>query len=365
MRVDFERKVYCLLGLPFDAVDMASVVRQIWRAAREHQQLFLSTPNVNFLIGCQTDIGFRDSVIHSDLSIPDGMPLVWIARVLGIPMGERIAGSSVLEALRGSTIERISVFFFGGPDGVAEAACQQLNTKSSGLTCVGFVSPGFGSIEDMSSDATIARINATHPDFLVVSLGAKKGQEWIERNRSRLSAPVISHLGAAVNFIAGTVSRAPVWMQNCGLEWLWRIKEEPTLWRRYFGEGLALIKLLATRVLPYFWYLKRHKVDEALLATSSLNIKEEGQSYIIRLRGTWMQSNMAPLRHCFAEAARSGKDVTLDMGEVTYVDSAFVGLVMLLQGHQSQLGRRLWIAHPQDSVRRVITYCCAEYLCDM
>lgn len=215
----------------------------------------------------------------------------------------------------------------------------------------------------MSGDATIRRINASNADFLVVALGARKGQAWIQHNRARISVPVISHLGAVLNFVAGIVKRAPSWMQSSGFEWLWRIKEEPGLWRRYFSDGLAFIRLLATRVIPYAWYLRRNEPDPDELATACVETTEKGQYTIVRLRGAWAQQNIGPLRDCFSKVVLARKDVRLDMGGVTYVDSAFVGLVMLLRGHQEQQGRRLLMVELQEPVRRVIKYSCADYLC--
>ena len=136
------------------------------------------------------------------------------------------------------------------------------------------------------------------------------------------------------------------------------------LWRRYFREGLALLILLATRVLPYAWYLRRHRAHADRLATASVEAKKDEQHYVVRLRGTWTQRNIVPLRDCFSKAILAGNDVRLEMEEVKYVDSAFVGLIMLLQSHQTQHGRKLRIVSPQEPVRRVIKYCCAEYLCD-
>ena len=247
MRTDFERNVHCLLGLPFDAVGMPDAVRLVRAAADSRRPYFVSTPNVNFLIGCLGDRPFRHSVLNSDLSIADGMPLIWVARLLGVPLRERVAGSDLFMNLGVGAPRPLRVYFFGGMEGVAAAASRALNASGSGLLCADFDTPGFGSVEQMSSPAQIARINESGADFLVVSLGAKKGQAWIERNRSLISVPVVSHLGAVLNFVAGTVSRAPVWMQRTGLEWLWRIKEEPALWRRYFFEGLTLCRLLVTR----------------------------------------------------------------------------------------------------------------------
>ena len=357
---DFGRDVHCLLGLPIDAVDLAGAERRIRAAAAARSPCFMSTPNVNFLIASRSDEAFRSSIIHSDLSVADGMPLVWLAKLVGIPLRERVAGASLFDALREERGKPLSVYFFGGPAGLAEAAGRRLALEAKGLICAGYESPGFGSIEEMSSEETIRRINAANADLLLVSLGARKGQAWIERNRSRLSVPVVSHLGAVLHFAAGTVMRAPPWMQKTGLEWLWRIKEQPALWRRYFHDAVALATLLVTRVLPYVWHLRTH--ERRPLAEARMEAREEGEVYCVVLHGAWTRANSAVLRWCFSQAVQAGKDVRLDMTAVSHVDSAFVGLVMLVQGYLQQHGRRLAILSMPRAVQRVMEYCCAEFL---
>lgn len=240
-----------LLGLPVHAVTLDQAVQYIKACALANQRCFFSTPNLNFLIAAQSNEAFRRSVQLSDLSLADGMPLVWLSKILGLPIAERVAGSDVFEALRKAAGPPLRVYFYGGPPGAASRAMEAINAdQDGGLVCVGAQSPGFGSVEELSAPDTIAAINLSGAQFLVVSLGAVKGQAWILHNLGHLEVPVVSHLGAVVNFVAGEVSRAPVFMQKAGLEWLWRIKEEPTLWRRYAGDGIALFKLLVTKVLP-------------------------------------------------------------------------------------------------------------------
>jgi N-acetylglucosaminyldiphosphoundecaprenol N-acetyl-beta-D-mannosaminyltransferase len=357
---DFNRDVHCLLGMPLDAVDLAGAEARIRMAAERDSRWFLSTPNVNFLVNSRKDESFRRSLVNSDLSVADGMPLVWLARLLGIPLRERVAGSSLFEKLRDRAGAPLSVYFFGGPAGAAEAAWRALERVPGGLRCVGYASPGYGSVEQLSREDLIAHINAAKPDLLVVSLGAAKGQAWIERNRARLAVPVVSHLGAVLQFAAGTVKRAPAWMQRLGLEWLWRTKEQPALLRRYAGDGLALLKLFATRALPYAWYRRRGKPA----GVARMEVRDEAQSTVLRLRGPWSGSDLPRLRRAFHHAARAGKHVRLELGEVTHIDSAFVGLTMLLEGHQRRLGRQFRIAAAAEPVRRVFDYCCAEYLYD-
>lgn len=360
---DFERDVHCLLGLPIDAVNMDQAVEMVRRAIRLKKPCFLSTPNLNFLIACQADAEFRRSVIDSDLSVADGMPLVWMARLLGIPLPQRVPGSGLLERLRrerGS--EPVKVYFFGGPGGVAEAACRTLAGEESGLACAGFDSPGYGSVVDMSGQETIDRINRSGADFLVVAVGARKGQTWIQHNRARLTVPVVSPLGAVVNFVAGTVARAPRWMQDAGLEWLWRIRQEPVLWRRYWHDGRVLARLLATRVLPYAWFLWRRRPGPEALAAAAVDIRSDDEHLRLRLHGAWARGNLPLFRSCLTPDFLAGKDLHLDMEDVTYVDSAFVGLLMLLHGYLLRQRRRLAITPVSPPVERIFRYGCADFL---
>lgn len=362
--VDFDRAVYCLLGLPFDAVNMKHVIHIVRSAASQRAACFISTPNLNFLIACLADRQFRQSVINSDLSIADGMPLVWIARVLGIPILERIPGAGLFEALRSDAAHPLSVYFFGGPDGVAETACRRLNSESSGVHCTGFASPGFGSVADMSSDATIDAINASKADFLLVSLGAKKGQAWIEHNRGQISVPVISHLGAVVNFVAGRLKRAPSRLQRSGLEWLWRIKEEPGLWRRYFSDGLSLLHLLVTRVIPHCLFIRSHAPTRNELDAAVISVRLLTGATLITLSGAWTRENLGPLRQCFSQVAIAGRDVQIDLQQATYIDAAFLGLLMLLHGHQQQQGHALLCLPLNPQLRRIFELACCEFLLD-
>ena len=358
----FERDVHCLLGLPFDAMDMAGTVSRIRDAAVRREPCFFSTPNLNFVVTSLSDEAFRDSIIGSDLSIADGMPIVWIARLLGVPITERVAGSGVFERLRSENRGPISVYFFGGPEGVAEAACNKLNSSTSGLVCVGYECPGFGSAEEMSSEETIARINASGADFIAVSLGARKGQAWIARNRSRLSAPVIGHLGAVLNFVAGTIRRAPTWVQRWGFEWLWRIKEERRLWSRYLVDGVVFLRLLVLRVIPHLWLIRQHVTAPSDLVVGNVERYDSDAGISISIRGAWASRNLKPLRECFSRASRDGKDIRLEMRHVTFVDSAFVGLLMLLYVELKRRGRRFSIGTIEENVRRVFHYSCAEFL---
>lgn len=359
---DFNRDVYCLLGLPFDALTLEQAEAALLDAARAGRRNFFSTPNLNFLITAMGDATFRNSVLHSDLSLVDGMPIVWMARALRIPLRHRVAGSTVFERLRRQSGTPLRVYFFGGPDGVARRAGEVLNAEGGAMTCVGAHAPGFGSIEDMSSPALIADINHARPDFVLVALGAKRGQAWIERNLAALQAPLISHLGAVVNFVAGTVAQSPAWISSLGLEWLWRIKEEPALWRRYWNDGTALLSLLLRQVLPGALAARRAADAHARASAPAVDLRSDGGMRRLTLSGDWHAGNLAPLRLAFSAATATRGDITLDLSAVNSLDSSALALLMLLYGHQSKTGQAYAADGASDALRRALALHCAQYL---
>jgi N-acetylglucosaminyldiphosphoundecaprenol N-acetyl-beta-D-mannosaminyltransferase len=351
VETDFTRRVYCVLGLPFDAVDTAQTVQLLLARAGKGERCFFSTPNLNFLITSLQDAAFRDSVMRSSLSLADGMPVVWLARLLGLPFTARVAGATVFEQLRAQRARPLKVFFFGGPDGVAQQAADVLNADPDGMRCVGAYSPGFGTLADMSTPAIIARINASHADLLVVALGAKRGQAWIEHNLDALNTPLVSHLGAVVNFVAGTVGRAPAGVGRLGLEWLWRIKEEPALWRRYWHDGIALLRLLTTRALPGALAARRARFAKA---APVLIERDDDRHYALTLGGSWHDAVLAGLRAALARTTAQRRQIRLELLADCSLDSAALGLLLLLYGHQSKIGAALTVQAQGAALRRAM-----------
>ncbi|HZE91089.1 MAG TPA: WecB/TagA/CpsF family glycosyltransferase [Rhizobacter sp.] len=360
MPPDFGRDVHCVLGLPFDTLTESQAEEALRRAARQRRRCFLSTPNLDFAVHCLTDTAFRESVLQSDMSVADGWPIVMVARLLGVPLSGRVAGSTLFERLGGAEGQPMTVYFFGGPDGSAELACHRVNSSAGPMTCVGFDAPGFGSVEAMSDADRLQRINASRADFLVVALGAKKGQAWIQHNLARIDTPLVSHLGAVVNFAAGRLRRAPRWVQQLGLEWLWRIREEPALWRRYANDGRVLLQLLATRVLPLAWELRWHAPRKG--APARVSVERAGSASVLRLGGAWTAQNLAPLREQLRNVAEGAESVALDLSELVFVDSAVIGLLALLYGWQKQTSLGWKVVAASHAVRRVIHLACAGYL---
>lgn len=351
------REVYCILGVPIDVVSMADILRAIDSAALSATPYLISTPNLNFLISSRSNVEFRESLLASNLCPADGMPIVWVARLLRLPIRQRIAGSDIFQALktRQQAEKPVTVFFFGGAEGVASAAANVLNEKGSNLICVGYLNPGFGSVETLSGAQYIHAINNSNADFLVVALGAVNGQAWLTRNHDRIQIPIRSHLGATINFVAGAVKRAPAIMRMLGFEWLWRIKEEPHLWRRYWNDGRTFLSLLFTRVLPLMLIDRaaRARADRANALAVTTDKREE--AIHVRLSGyataDFVSLAMSHFRNVLAEEPTV---VALDLSETEYIDARFLGLLMMLRQQLMRSGARLRVTKVSKAVNRQI-----------
>jgi N-acetylglucosaminyldiphosphoundecaprenol N-acetyl-beta-D-mannosaminyltransferase len=351
------RSVYCVLGMPIDSINMATVVQRIEAAAANRRVLLISTPNLNFLVSSLSDPEFRESVLDSDLCPPDGAPIVWIARLLGLPIKERVAGSDLLDRLRAHGTRRLTVFLFGGAKGVATAAAGRLNAQRGGLHCVGTMDPGFCEVSEMSHDHIIDAVNSSGADFLVLSLGAKKGQLWLQRNHGRLTIPIRAHLGAALNFQAGIVKRAPAKVRAWGLEWLWRIKEERYLWKRYWDDGFVLLRLLLTRVLPLAvitrWQRLRGKYQPQDLLIEK---KHDGQSITISLCGVASETHIPKATTCFQEALTSKQNITIDLSNARLIDARFLGLLLMLRKELRSRGTKLIFTGVSHAIERIFRF---------
>lgn len=352
---DLSREVYCILGVPIDAIEMPDALRRIEAAAATAEPFVLSTPNLNFLVNSQTDAEFRQTLLMSDLCPPDGAPIIWIARLLGIPITKRTAGSDIFDALkdRPRSGRELKVFLFGATEQTAAIAARKLNDNSRGLRCVGWTCPGFGSLDELSQDRFINQINASGADLLVVALGARKGQLWLQRNGPRLTIPVRTHLGAVINFQAGTVRRAPHVLRKLGLEWLWRIKEEPYLWRRYWHDGGVLLRLLVTRLLPLAISARRLQRRASNEGHDLVVVPVHGDPALtLRLVGCATARDVANASSFFRDALIIQKQIVVDFAETKAADARFFGLLLMLKKQLTGRGLELQLAGVSIAMER-------------
>lgn len=352
------REVYGLLGLPVDAIDFKTLIAAVDAAVARREPFLISTPNVNFLIKSHRNAAFRASILQSDLCLIDGMPLIWIARFLRVPIRERLAGSDLFGRLKARADRPLRVFLFGGTGDLAMRVGEQLNREPCGLSCVGAINPGFGSVEDLSSSAIVDAINRSGADLLAVFLNAEKAQAWLLHNHDRLTVPIRAQFGATINFEAGTVKRAPRLLRSTGFEWLWRIKEEPYLWRRYWSDGCSLLSLFITSVLP-------------LAVTAALSSKQEGLSIQFRdgdmevtisLVGSAADANVEKCLPHIDRALVANKNVRLDLSRTSYVDGRFFGTLIALSRELSSRDRSLNVSGTSPRLEKLFRLNRFEFL---
>jgi len=349
------RNVFGILGIPLDALDLVALVERIDGAVATRRRFLLSTPNVNFLMMSQVDQEFRDSLLLSDSCAVDGMPMVWIARLMGAPMPLRLSGSDIFDALRSrQRLQKLKVFLFGGAEGLAEKVSKSINAEEVGMACVGALNPGFGSLSELSTSPIINNINASEADFLAVFLSARKAQGFLVHNHERLDVPVRAQLGATINLQAGAVRRAPKIVQRMGLEWLWRVKEEPYLWRRYFSDGQGLLYLVLTSVLPLAAYrlfrsIRQKDRREGLV----VQLSQTPDAIQVRLIGAATATHVGTAITGFRRALREQKNIVVDLSQMSMIDARFFGLLLMLRKQLLDQGSKLSFVAATRGVMRL------------
>jgi N-acetylglucosaminyldiphosphoundecaprenol N-acetyl-beta-D-mannosaminyltransferase len=233
-----------VLGVRVSALTPESAVAEVHRYVAASRPTYVCVSGVHGVIESLADDDLRS--IHNDAGLvtPDGMPLVWVGRLLGIRGIERVYGPDLmLNVCRHGLAHGYRHYFYGGGPGVAEQLARGLQSRFKGLCVAGTYSPPFGSIPRALDDRIVDAINDAGADIVWIGLSTPKQERWMASHRTRLTAPVLAGVGAAFDFNAGLKKQAPPWMQRRGLEWLFRLITEPRrLWRRYL------------RVNPLFLY---------------------------------------------------------------------------------------------------------------
>jgi N-acetylglucosaminyldiphosphoundecaprenol N-acetyl-beta-D-mannosaminyltransferase len=215
--------------LPMDVVNLAGAVDAIEKMITTRTGGNVFTPNVDHICVAEENERFRRVYANVSLSLVDGAPVVWASRRLGRPLPERVAGSDLLMPLLERAAARgYRVYLLGGLPGAAELAAKRLVEKLPALQIVGAEGPRINPDDrGPERDALVARVAGARPDIVLVGLGAPKQEFWITANFDALRPAVLLAIGAGIDFEAGLLKRAPAWMSRAGLEWLYRLSQDP------------------------------------------------------------------------------------------------------------------------------------------
>ena len=237
---------FLLGGVPVDRVTAAEALDRIEALVAAGRGGAVFTPNVDHVVLASRDPELARAYGAVDVSLADGMPVVWASRLLGTPLPEKVSGSDLVLPLAERAAQRgWRTYLLGGAPGVAEEAARRLQARFPGLVLAGTDAPRVTLEADAEGDHALARLAAARPQLVLVALGAPKQEVWIHRHRAALGPAVAVGVGAALDFVAGRVRRAPRWVSRAGLEWLWRLGREPRrLWRRYLVQDPAFAAIL-------------------------------------------------------------------------------------------------------------------------
>lgn len=218
------------MGVPVDNVTEEEALAKIEAFIENGRPHQVVTVNPEFIVAARNDTNFFQVLKGADLSLPDGVGLLWATRFLGKPLCERVAGVDTVRRIASLAAERrYRLFLLGAEEGVAEATAMRLEGENPGLKVAGTYA---GSPDPKEEEAIVEMIRAARPHVLLVAYGAPQQDLWVHRNLRRLGVPVAMGVGGAFDFISGKAKRAPGWMQRLGLEWLYRLLHEPWRWRR-------------------------------------------------------------------------------------------------------------------------------------
>lgn len=249
-RVSTELPVVELGGLRLHALTERACVSHIIAELQQGKGGWVVTPNLDHLRRFQRDLDFQGLVAQATLVTADGMPLIWMSRVQGTPLPERVAGSSLIDTLsQAAAKEGKSIFLMGGDPGTAEEAGAILCRRYPGLRLAGTSCPRVGPVLDEATrQSLVTELTAARPDIVFVGLGSPKQERLIAGLRDCLPAAWWLGVGVSFSFVCNRVRRAPLWMQKLGLEWVHRLWQEPgRLARRYLVDGLPFAAIMFAR----------------------------------------------------------------------------------------------------------------------
>lgn len=342
------RPEIAILGIVFDHVTLDEATQRMESMIRSRRPHHVVTANVDFLIQARDDADLRRILLDADLVLCDGTPLVWASRVLGNPLPERVAGADLVPKLIETAARRgYRLFFLGGSEEASEQAIANIKNKFPEITIAGYYSPPFCPLEKMDNEEISRRIREARPDILFVSFGCPKAEKWIAQNHQELGVPVTIGVGATIDFLAGRMKRAPRWMQRSGLEWVFRLCQEPRRLvgrygkdLKYFGWDFAKQCLLSRSMTPFSPTTNRcimslHRDWQYLRAPERLDLQAITQSELI-----------------YEELGRL--DCILDVSLIRLIDSSGVAFLIRLQRRLRDTGRRLMMLSPNERVERTL-----------
>lgn len=377
------RKLLVVLGVPVDNLTMEEalvhcdeLIAAGRATGRTHQ---IATVNADFVVNSLHDPELRRILQEADMSTADGMPLVWGSRLLGGSLPGRVTGADLVPALAERAAKKgYSIFFLGAREGVAAQAAEILQQRYPGLKVAGVLSPPPASVLDMDRSVAEAVI-AARPDILFVAFGNPKQEKWIRMYAPELHVPIAIGIGGSLDMIVGVTRRAPAWMQRSGLEWIYRLAQEPKrLFKRYihdfgyFGyffvrqwwamrRGTAInMSPVQTSVAPEVPDAPRKPEIPAMPIDDgetppAVTPETATSTPVIYLRGRLDVSNQSGFAAKAGQMINQDPHLIINMAEAQFLDSSALGALVALANQARAAGGDVWLVEVSPQVGTLLS----------
>lgn len=239
-----------IISVPVTTLGFDSMISLIGEWAQQRKSKYVCVANVHMLVEAHKKPVFYDVLENADLVTPDGMPLVWMLKLFGVRKSERVAGMNILLALcKYSEEKKINLFFVGSKNQVLQKIKTRIESEFPNVTIVGMESLPFKPVIELNNKSLIERINKSQANIVLVALGCPKQEQWMAMHKGKVKGVMIG-LGASFEVFAGEKKWAPLWIRRAGLEWLFRLIQEPRrLWKRYLYTNSFFIYLIIKEYL--------------------------------------------------------------------------------------------------------------------
>ncbi|MBV8631499.1 MAG: WecB/TagA/CpsF family glycosyltransferase [Silvibacterium sp.] len=345
----FTSNSVAVLGVPFNNVTMDEAVRIIEDKIESGGCHQVATANVDFLMHAIHDPELQSILCSCSLVVPDGMPILWSARLMGSRLKERVCGIDLVPRLAELSARRgYSIYLLGASEKSSQRAAEILEERYPGLRIAGRHSPPVRPLEEMNHEEILARIERAQPDILLVAFGNPKQEKWLSMHRDRLRVPVSIGIGGSLDMIAGKLARAPHWIQKTGMEWAFRAVQEPRrLIGRYIIDALTL-----GRYLPQ--QMAATATQPRIAGPSRIVTTQLGDTVVIAIQGNLTGESLTEFMTEAREAIEEGRNIVLDMTQSGYFGPNTLGSLVQLMTSMQRQKLHLWLAGMRPHLVRLV-----------
>ncbi len=342
-------RVVAMLGLPICNVSMQQAIASIDGRIQSGCCYQIATANLDFVRNARKDPELHKVICDCAMVLPDGYPLVLVSKLLGRPLKGRLTGADLTpELAKLSAAKGYRIFLLGSSDENALKAIEILQEQYPGAQFVGHYSPAAAPLDKMDNEEIVRRVHVARPDILLVAFGNPKQELWIHRNRERLKVPVSIGIGGTLDMIAGTTRRAPIFMQQLGMEWMWRMLQEPKrLAPRYFHDMVALARYLPVEMLAS-WAQSRRQ------SSGSLRIDQRDGHCVIAVHNALTGELCGRLRDLVSDAIAANQDVTIDLFGATRIGADGVGTLLDVRRSLMSHDLKLYLLGGNEAIQRLL-----------